>query len=206
MAKLLNFSHLVLLVIAAFVFSATMLAAQNYTQINPQAVSVEVGGSGSTGGPSAKGGTVKGSTGKGEGEEKKDPPKSGVLSRTFTSGERGKQVPLPWGQESETDQAPISGSVSKISTNEWRAKVMNNSEEDKYSVSVSVVQFDKLGKQIKRDSFSLVLAPKASAERTVKGSGTTFDAQLNLNSWKKFPNKKKKEDALAVQPPAGAGS
>lgn len=127
-------------------------------------------------------------------EKKEELPKSGVLSRSGTAGggRKSTTVAMPWGGVDQASQstAPIAGSVSKISAREWKAFIVNNSE-DTYEVDVRVVQLDKRGTQVKTDSFSYTLKPKQAVERMVAATFSTMDAQLMLERWKLLSAKKK---------------
>ena len=149
-------------------------------------------------------GTALAEQGKGNGKPKEEFPKSGVLSRSVTTGYDSRNVEMPWtkkGASTGLDEvAPISGSVSKISNKQWRMKVFNNTE-DTYSVSLKVVQVTASGSYLKSDSFSYTLKPKQSEERTVSSTEATADASLELLSWKKLtpPNSPKGSVELSSQ-------
>lgn len=115
-------------------------------------------------------------------------PKSGSLSSTISGVHGSRNVPGPWGGSSartEDKAAPISGSVSKVSAREWRARIFNNSE-DTYSVNLAVHQFDRNDKKIKSDSFSYTLKPGQSVDRPISALATTEQCSLDLLSWKKL--------------------
>lgn len=129
-------------------------------------------------------------------------PRSGVLSRTHSSGTSHSGLELPWGTEAlSPDQAPISGSVSRISGREWVARVFNNSE-DTYSVSVKVRQFGAGNKEVKYDTYSYTLKPRESKEQKFLSKVDTIDAGLDLTSWTNLSEKKRKVEAVAPAAPA----
>jgi hypothetical protein len=114
-------------------------------------------------------------------------PKSGVLAVSKQGGAGSKEVPMPWGgvdQQGE-EVAPIGGSVYKFNSEEWEAKISNNSKTDRYSANISVQLYNELGSVVKTQSFSLSLAPGESAVRKVKGAASAKSGQLTLRSWKK---------------------
>lgn len=137
-------------------------------------------------------------------EKEEDPdkglPKSGVLSTSISTGyQTNKKVAIPWNKEGAgaDAQAPISGSVSRINTKQWQAKVFNNTD-DAFSADVAVVQLNANGNTVKRDSFSMRLKPKESLERTVSAVAGSSDGRLELISWKRLTSKKKEEPSAQV--------
>ncbi len=119
-------------------------------------------------------------------------PKSGSLSISSSGTSASKNFPDPWGADNVVDSnsAPITGSVSKISPTNWVAKVFNNSD-DTYSVSLAVYQYDRRNTKIKSDSFSYTLRPRESAERPISTSMNTEQCELDLLSWNKKESAKK---------------
>lgn len=126
----------------------------------------------------------------GEVKKQKDLPQSGTLSATSSAG-TSAEVPNPWGGVSLDDGKPnpISGSVSKVSANQWMMKVFNNSQ-DPYSVSLEVEQLDTSGRRARSDYFSYTLKAGASAQQPISASPQTRDMRLNLRSWKNLAKKK----------------
>jgi hypothetical protein len=124
-------------------------------------------------------------------EEKEDPykdlPKSGLLSGTYSLETDSTAVSEPWGNtgSAANSNSPITGSVSRISKQQWKASVFNNSE-DSFSVSVKVKQIDSRGSVVKSDYFSASLKPKNSAERQFSSASSALNAELELLSWKKL--------------------
>ena len=127
-------------------------------------------------------------------EDKKAPqlPKSGVLSSVGNGLAGGGLVyGDPWGglDAGGDELPPISGGVSRAGTS-WKAKVKNNTT-DKYSVNVELLQMTKTRSTLKTDSFSAVLAPGASVERTfLSATSVVGGAELRLVSWKNLSPKK----------------
>lgn len=127
-------------------------------------------------------------------EQKKEEikPKSGVLSATHVGGHGATALPINSDPKlDEEESAPITGSVSRQGQGAWVMKVMNNTAEDTYSVSVRVVQKNNRGGQLKSDFFSLTLPPKQSEQRSLKGPSSAATAELVLESWRKLGSGKK---------------
>jgi hypothetical protein len=113
-------------------------------------------------------------------------PKSGVLAST-EGGQYGKSTNTTWSDVdiSGDKMAPLSASVSRVGTEEWRLRVFNNGK-NSYSFTVRVVQLTQSLSTSKSDSFTFSLKPGESAERTVRtGSGAT-GAKVILDSYKKL--------------------
>jgi hypothetical protein len=83
----------------------------------------------------------------------------------------------------EGEGPPISGSVSRMSTNQWQVKVFNNSK-DLVSGSFAVFQFDRLGNRIKQDRFTVTLRPGESMERRIPGTASSVNSRLSVTGWK----------------------
>ena len=135
-------------------------------------------------------------------EKEKELPPSGTLSSSSSAGYGGHAVDAPWGADVISGGAPVSGSISRLGGNKWVMKVFNNSEEDKYSVDLKIVQTNNRGKQVKSDYYTYTLGPKKSAERTIRVNNSTQNCSLQLQSWKKIGGKKKKKE----EAPAAAGT
>ncbi len=146
--------------------------------------------------------------------KKKDPlPKSGTLSRSMSKGYQSTNVDMPWNKKNIGAglevEAPISGSVSKLSSTQWVAKVFNNTE-DTYTADLKVVQRNDRGVPIKSDSFTMTLKGKQSDSRFISATPATDDASLELVNWKNLSESKKKKEATteseaAAPTPAPAG-
>ena len=142
-----------------------------------------------------------------DGEGKKpELPKSGVLSRSLTTGYQSTNVDMPWNEKNAalTQQAPVTGSVSRISPREWRMRVFNNSQ-DTYSVNLRVRQLSNSGAQLRSDSFSYTLKGGESAERALAAAFNSEDAILVLDSWRNLTPKKKETQATPTAIPAMPG-
>lgn len=124
-----------------------------------------------------------------EGEKKL--PKSGSLSDSG-SGYSGTTLGGTWGGDALA-KTPISGSVSKKNGDEWQLKLFNTSE-DRYQVSVSVVQYDANNRKVKSDAYPYTLNPAQSVQRVFRVSAITTRCSLELNNWKKFPRQKSAEE------------
>ncbi|MEZ4754658.1 MAG: hypothetical protein R3A13_10200 [Bdellovibrionota bacterium] len=119
--------------------------------------------------------------------------KSGTLSSSVSAGFSNQKVPKPWGGDVlGNEQAPISGSVSRATNNEWIMRVFNNSE-DKYRVTLEVAQYGRAGRKIKGDHFSYSLKPGETVERNIRGTNGTESADLKLKSWKNLSKKAETE-------------
>ncbi len=124
-------------------------------------------------------------------EKKEDPykemPQSGVLSGTYSLGRESKAVAAPWGKQSSAAviNSPLTGSVSKVSSKQWKASLFNNSK-DSFSASIKVRQIDQRGNTVKTDNFSMSLKAGASDERLVSAASSAHSAELELVSWKKL--------------------
>lgn len=125
-------------------------------------------------------------------EKKPELPKSGSLSTSGDFGYRRSAVGGEWGgtDQQGKDVAPISGSVSKLSDNEWVMKAFNNSK-DTYSVSLEVAQYGVNGQRLKGDFFSYTLRPSQNVERKISASPSTKSCDLKLQSWKKIGSSEK---------------
>lgn len=137
---------------------------------------------------------------KAEPKEEKKLPKSGVLSSSIRSGYQSRNIGDQWGGTDITGDAgaaPITGSVSRVSPQEWVAKIFNNTD-DTYSASLRVVQLGKRGSQTKQDSFSYTLKPHSSASRRLASSSLTEEARLELQGWKKLGAKKAAKETKAA--------
>ena len=124
--------------------------------------------------------------------EEQELPKSGMLSETITGTHDSLSVPGPWGGLNREGgaAAPVSGSVSRASAGQWIMRLFNNSGES-YNVDVAVVQYDRMGKSVKRDSFSYSLRPNQSVDRSVSSTLNSENAALELIRWKKVGGKDK---------------
>lgn len=135
----------------------------------------------------------------------KDLPKSGMLSTTFSESVQNKSVPLPWNKKGAAAdaEAPIAGSVSKISDKQWKMLVINNTD-DVFTVSVTARQLGSRGNSLKTDSYSLRLSPKSQAERMFSAVSNSSDAELELTSWKRIVKAKPEVKTLSPeQSPTG---
>ena len=116
---------------------------------------------------------------------------------------------MPWNEKSKSTvpgEAPVSGSVSKISDREWRMRLFNNTDDD-YSVDVKVQQNNASGNTLKYDNFSYRLKAKQSVERSVSSTPATADAQLVLLNWKNLTNRSKTQPlATGTQEASAAGA
>ena len=125
-------------------------------------------------------------------EKKRELPQTGVLSGTGGGAAAGVAMEGPWGGtslEGKDSGNPIGGSVSRLSDRDWVAKVANSSE-DRYRVTVAVVQYDERNRRLKSDTFSLSLQPKETVERPFRANPSTSHSMLELKSWKRFPKQK----------------
>lgn len=125
-------------------------------------------------------------------EEDKDLPKKGSLATSSLSGAASATFPDPFGgnDPSGREISPISGSVSRISSEQWEMKVFNNSK-DSYSVSVDIIQRDLRGSEVRRDSFSYALKPESSKSEKLPIGPGAYMAELNLRHWSNLTKKVK---------------
>jgi len=135
-----------------------------------------------------------------EAEKKKELPKSGVLSSTYSGGATSVTADLPWGEEvGSKESSPVTGSISRANDRTWRARIYNNSETAPYSVSVEALQYSKTGKVVKRDSYSYTLRPGEAKEVDVASGIDVNNAELKLVRWKDLtPSKPKVEPSPKV--------
>lgn len=110
-------------------------------------------------------------------------PKTGVIAATKQSGRNAEVGGFGNVSYSEDDQAPITGSVSRLNQTKWVAKVFNNSKKS-ISASFTVKQMNAAGNQIDSDSFSVTLGPGQSNERPITASASTVNAELAITNWK----------------------
>ena len=123
-------------------------------------------------------------------------PPSGNLSTSLKSGSASAQVPQPFGgQDISGEQlAPITGSVSRTSRDNWTMRVFNNTK-DLYSVDLDVIQVNMQGATVKSDSYSYRLHPGESREETISVGIGARDAALNLRHWHNLSEQERKSDA-----------
>ena len=122
-------------------------------------------------------------------KKEKKLPRSGMLSSSTTSAGAGAhRAEMPWGEDGSGGNAPVEGSVSKVSGGDWMMRLINGSK-DSYNVDVSVVQKDARGTSLKTDHFSYSLRGGQSAERRVSAALNAANAELRLDGWKKSPAK-----------------
>ena len=123
-------------------------------------------------------------------------PPSGNLSTSLKSGAASAQVPQPFGGEDISGEqlAPITGSVSRTSRDNWTMRVFNNTK-DLYSVDLDVVQVNMQGSTVKTDSYSYRLHAGESREETISVVIGARDAALNLLHWRNLSEEERKRDA-----------
>lgn len=126
-------------------------------------------------------------------KEEAELPQSGSLASSVAGGYGNSKVAEPWGGSVIEGNAPLAGSVSKLSDREWRMRLFNNSE-DTYDASVEVVQYDQRGSRLKSDNFSFRIKGGNSVERTVSSRSSTYNAEVKLKSWKNLTPKKDEEE------------
>jgi hypothetical protein len=125
------------------------------------------------------------------------------LSGSYSGGPGKTAVDGNWGSGNEIESTtPISGSVSKVSGNNWMMKIFNNSK-DSYSVDVSIVQLASDGSKNKEDHYSYNLGPSKSEQRSISALSHTVNCALRLNNWKKIGSAKS-ADASASATKAGS--
>jgi hypothetical protein len=139
-----------------------------------------------------------------EGDEEEELPQKGTLSANVTGGTAGGvAVDGVWGGDDMwgEEPSPITGSVSKLSKREWVMKLINNSE-DKYSVSVTVEQFNDKRKKVRGNNYSYTLDGGEKRDRVVKVLPQTETCSLKLKRWRNLTPKKKEgegEEAKAAK-------
>lgn len=137
---------------------------------------------------------------------KKITPRTGLLSTTMAGGERSTVIST--GEQTveggNFHQAPIAGSVSRISPREWKMVVGNNTK-DPYSVDVAVRQINGRGAVIKTDHYSYTLRAGEEVSRSIPGVPTSVDAQLDLSRFKNLAPKKSETKAEGA-PQAAEGA
>ena len=140
------------------------------------------------------------------GREKKKLPKSGILSISGSAGYGSYKLPAAWGESENTEgnNAPLAGSVTKVGQKQWKAKVTNQSKEDQYSFGARVLQLSMKGDKVKTDSFSGTLKPKESIERVFTAHANSVSAALELSNWKK--KSLAKPTPSGSPPPVGAST
>jgi hypothetical protein len=133
-----------------------------------------------------------------EAEEAEREPQLGVLSGERRGGSEGLSVGAAGDvRDAFTDeQAPVTGSVSQYS-GKLLAKVQNNSEESRYSLSFRVIELDKNDKTLRSSYFSAILGPGEKWERELRKQARTAQALLELTRAKNLTPKKKKTDSDA---------
>ncbi len=129
----------------------------------------------------------------------KELPKTGNLSTSSISGAASATFPDPFGavDPSGKEESPITGSVSRLTADEWVMKVFNNSK-NAYSVIVDVVQRDDRGSEVRRDSYTYMLKPESSEQRKVPAGVGAKEAELNLRNWKDLTKKPARKAAEAI--------
>jgi hypothetical protein len=122
-------------------------------------------------------------------------PKSGNLSTSLKTGSASAGVPEPFGGDDISGErlAPITGSVSRASKDNWTMKVFNNTK-DEYSVDLDVIQVDTSGKQVKFDSYSYRLKPGESQQEQISAGIDARDAMLNLRNWRNLSQERRDRD------------
>lgn len=128
-------------------------------------------------------------------------PKSGVLGVYGTAGPGSAKVDVPWGGVDTTGdkQAPLSGSVNKISADEWTVSVQNNSE-DRYSANVTAKLMTDSGQVVKTQSYSLSLKPGETTQRSIRGAAAAKVGSLLLRNWKKTESESKDSNESEEEP------
>lgn len=131
-----------------------------------------------------------------EEEEVEREPQLGVLSGERRGGSEGLSVGAAGDvRDAFTDeQAPVTGSVSQYSE-KLLAKVQNNSEESRYSLSFRIIELDKNDKKLRSSYFSAILGPGETWEREMRKQARTAQALLELTRAKNLTPKKKKTDS-----------
>lgn len=125
-----------------------------------------------------------------EEEPKKELPKSGVLSSTYSGGATNVAADLPWGDEvGAKDPSPVTGSISRAGERTWKVRLFNNSKGSPYSISVEAVQYAKNGNPVKRDSYSYSLRPGETKEVEVGAAAGVERAELKLLRWRDLSSK-----------------
>lgn len=131
-----------------------------------------------------------------EEEEEEREPQLGILSGERRGGSEGLSVGAAGDvKDAFTDeQAPVTGSVSQYSE-KLHARVQNNSEENRYSLSFRVIELDKNDKKLRSSYFSAILGPGEKWEREMRKQARTAQALLELTRAKNLTPKKKKVDS-----------
>lgn len=129
-------------------------------------------------------------------EEEEREPQLGILSGERRGGSEGLSVGAAGDvKDAFTDeQAPVTGSVSQYSE-KLHARVQNNSEENRYSLSFRVIELDKNDKKLRSSYFSAILGPGEKWEREMRKQARTAQALLELTRAKNLTPKKKKVDS-----------
>jgi hypothetical protein len=113
-------------------------------------------------------------------------PASGSLASTRT-GMGSEAVQGPWapqGSDLIVDEAPVSGSISRISPQFWKVRVFNNTQE-RFYVSLELQQLNANSQVVQRDSFSYNLRAKETIERDVRAHVNSSQGDLLLRNWRK---------------------
>lgn len=105
---------------------------------------------------------------------------SGIKTQTGGFGDA-----LPTGGAS----APLAGSVSRLDSRNWVAKIFNNSKTT-VSVAADIVEYDGNRRKVRSTPITTTLSGGKSFERKFAASPTTVDCSLELRSWREKDDKK----------------
>jgi hypothetical protein len=110
-------------------------------------------------------------------------PSRGLIAGTATGGFGSTQLDGPWGAgPGEQGVSPVSGSCYKSDSSTWILRAFNNSE-DRYSVSLGMVQLDVRNREIRADTFSVSLSAGQSVERKYGAHPQAVNCAVKLNRW-----------------------